>query len=152
MSGIGERAGRSNRLTSLTGQGRSITPTSGHLNSVSAAPPLPGMGLTVGAISASCQQGTHALQQATLLNRLISSRQELWRHGQGRRLGGFQGGFQVDRQLVLVRRLHRKVGWLLALEDAIDVTRRTAKLLENIIPIRDQTAAIDKVTSVVNGG
>src|SRR5262249_56213795 len=33
-------------------------------------------------------------------------------------------GLEVDRQLVLDRVLHRKVGRLLALEDAIDVTGR----------------------------
>jgi hypothetical protein len=32
--------------------------------------------------------------------------------------------FEVDRQLVLARRLHWKVGWLFAFEDAVDVTGR----------------------------
>src|SRR5262249_6475703 len=30
-------------------------------------------------------------------------------------------GLQIDHQLVLVRRLHRQVGWLFALEDAADI-------------------------------
>jgi hypothetical protein len=36
------------------------------------------------------------------------------------------GGLEVDHQLVLGRRLHRQVGRLLALEDAIDVAGRAA--------------------------
>ena len=37
------------------------------------------------------------------------------------------GGLEIDRQLVLGRRLHRQIGRLLALEDAVDVEaeRRT---------------------------
>ena len=34
------------------------------------------------------------------------------------------GGLEVDHQLVLGRRLHRQVGRLLALEDAVDVAGR----------------------------
>jgi hypothetical protein len=32
----------------------------------------------------------------------------------------FLGGFKVDYQFVLSRRLHRKIGRLLSLEDAVD--------------------------------
>jgi hypothetical protein len=31
----------------------------------------------------------------------------------------YLGGFKIDHQLVFGRRLHRQVGWLLALEDAV---------------------------------
>ena len=34
------------------------------------------------------------------------------------------GGLEIDDQLILVRRLHRKIGWLLALEAAIDIAGR----------------------------
>ena len=41
------------------------------------------------------------------------------------------GGLEVDHQFVLGRRLHRQVGWLLALEDAVDVAGRASELVEN---------------------
>ena len=40
------------------------------------------------------------------------------------------GGLEIDHQLVLGRRLHRQVGRLLALEDAIDVAGRAPVLVE----------------------
>jgi hypothetical protein len=43
--------------------------------------------------------------------------------------------FEIDRQLVFDRRLHRQVGRLLALEDAIDVTGRSTILIGIIRPI-----------------
>ena len=48
--------------------------------------------------------------------------------------------FQVQHRLVLGRRLHRKVGWLLALEDAIDIAGRLPKLLDEIGPVGNQAA------------
>src|SRR5262245_21946415 len=42
------------------------------------------------------------------------------------------GRFEIDHQHVLVRRLHRQIGWLLALEDAVDVTGRAAVLVDDI--------------------
>ena len=44
------------------------------------------------------------------------------------------GGLEIDHQLVLGRRLHRKVGRLLALEDAIDVARRSPVLVDGSGP------------------
>jgi hypothetical protein len=38
------------------------------------------------------------------------------------------GDLEIDHQFVLGRRLHRKVAGLLALEDAIDVSRRAFRL------------------------
>ena len=40
------------------------------------------------------------------------------------------GGLEVDHQLVLGRRLHRQVGRLLALEDAIDVAGGASELVD----------------------
>ena len=40
------------------------------------------------------------------------------------------GGLEVDHQLVPSRRLHRQVGRLLALEDAVDVARRAPILVD----------------------
>ena len=39
-------------------------------------------------------------------------------------------GFEIDYQLILCRRLYRQIGWLLTLEDAIDVTGCAAVLTE----------------------
>ena len=47
------------------------------------------------------------------------------------------GGLKIDHQFVLGRRLHRKVSRLLALEDAIDVARRAAELVDDIRSIGD---------------
>src|SRR5262245_29481637 len=54
------------------------------------------------------------------------------------------GGLEVDRQIVLGRPLHRKVGRLGALEDAIDVNCRAPELVDDIGPIGDQTAGGDE--------
>jgi hypothetical protein len=45
---------------------------------------------------------------------------------------GSRSGFEVDDEFVLARRLHRKVGRLLAPEDAIDVASRTSLLVDEI--------------------
>src|SRR5881396_2521426 len=59
-----------------------------------------------------------SLRLAHSFNHLISAAEHGLRDGEAERLCGLE----VDDQLVLGRRLHRKVGRLLALEDAIDVT------------------------------
>ena len=40
------------------------------------------------------------------------------------------GGFEIDHQFVLGRRLDRQVGGFLALEDAVDIAGRTPELVE----------------------
>jgi hypothetical protein len=55
---------------------------------------------------------TGAPQQiASLFDHLVGARKQCWRHGEAERLGGLE----VDHQVVLGRRLHRKVRGLLAL-------------------------------------
>ena len=54
--------------------------------------------------------------------------------------------------LVLGRRLHRQVGRLLALEDAVDVVGRAPILVDVIGPIGDQAASGDEETFVVDRG
>ena len=56
------------------------------------------------------------------------------------------------RQFILDRRLHRQVGRLLALEDAIHVACRVPKLVDESRPIGDQAAANDEVACEVNRG
>src|SRR5262249_27931748 len=58
--------------------------------------------------------------------------------------------FEVDDQLVLRWRLHRQIGWLLAFQDAIDVTRRAPVLIDEIRPVGDQAATADIKTGVVD--
>jgi hypothetical protein len=53
-------------------------------------------------------------------------------------------------QLVLGRRLHRQVGWFLALEDAIDVDCGAAELVDDVISVRDQAAISDVKPSVID--
>jgi hypothetical protein len=52
-------------------------------------------------------------------------------------------GLQIDHQLVLGRRLHRQVGWSLALENAINVAGREPVLVGDIRPVGRETTASD---------
>ena len=62
------------------------------------------------------------------------------------------GGLEIDDQFVLGRRLHRQVGRLLALEDAIDVAGGAPVLVDEIGPIGNQAAAGDEVAFEVDRG
>ena len=53
------------------------------------------------------------------------------RHVEAERLGGLE----VDHRFVLGRRLHRQIGRLLALEDAVDVAGGTPVLIVEIRPV-----------------
>ena len=55
-------------------------------------------------------------------------------------------------QLVLGRRLHRQVGRLLALEDAVDVAGRAPVLVDQIRPVGDQATGGDEVAAGVDRG
>jgi hypothetical protein len=61
-------------------------------------------------------------------------------------------GFEINHQLVLIRRLHWEVSRLLALEDAIDITGGTPILIDEIRPIGDQPAGGDEEAFVVDAG
>ena len=71
---------------------------------------------------------------------LVGAREQRRRHVEAERLGGLE----VDHQLVLGRRLHRQVGRLLALEDAVDVAGGAPVLVDEIGPIGDQAAGGDE--------
>src|SRR5262249_54239338 len=97
--------------------------------------------------AALCQKRKYALQQATgtdrysitltaLLDHLIGSRKQFVWDGESERLGGLE----IDDQLKFCRHLHGEIGRLLALEDAVDISRRQAKLFAANVAIRDQAA------------
>ena len=56
----------------------------------------------------------------SLFDHLVGGDQETGRDGEPQR----PRGFQVDNGFELGRRLHRKVGWLVAAQDAVDIVRR----------------------------
>src|SRR5262249_62156208 len=58
---------------------------------------------------------------AQLFDHLVGNGEQRLRNCQTERLCGLE----IDNELILGRRLHRHVGWLLALEDAIDIARGT---------------------------
>jgi len=68
-----------------------------------------------------------------LFDHLIGGGEQCLRHGQAKRLCGLK----VDYRFVLGRCLHWHVGWLLALEDAVDVAGRTPELVDEIRPVGD---------------
>jgi hypothetical protein len=51
---------------------------------------------------------------------------------------------EIDHQLVLGRRLHRKVSRFLPFENAVDVAGCAPVLVDVISPIGDQAAAVTK--------
>ena len=61
-------------------------------------------------------------------------------------------GLEVDDQLVLVRQLHRQIGWLLALEDAVDIAGGLPELVDDVGPVANQPANTDETTEEVNRG
>src|SRR6516225_4571176 len=56
------------------------------------------------------------------------------------------GGLKIDNQLVLSRRLHRKVGGLLALENAIDVAGSLPVWLDRVGPVTNQATVSHEET------
>ena len=57
-------------------------------------------------------------------------------------------GLEIDNQLKLGGRLHRHVGWLLTLEDLIDI--RTADGIVRIRPVRNQAPVHYVITIRIN--
>jgi hypothetical protein len=92
---------------------------------------------------------TNAPQQITsLFDHLVGTGEQRRGHIDPKRLGGLH----VDHHFVLGRRLHREVGWLLALEDAINVAGRAPERIYCIRSIGDQAAANGVVAVGVDRG
>src|SRR5215467_11034785 len=83
-----------------------------------------------------------------LFDHLIGTGEYGRRHSEAERLGRFQ----IERQLVLGRRLHRKVGGLLALKDAVDIAGRLTERGDSVGAVRDQAAVFHETTKEVHRG
>src|SRR5215469_1211808 len=97
------------------------------------------------AMSASRQKRT---LERRLFDYLVGTAKQRWRYGEAECFGSLE----VDDQLDSGRRLHRKIGRLLAFEDAIDIAGRTTILVEIVRPVRDQAAIGGFVTVRVDRG
>src|SRR4029077_12542373 len=84
----------------------------------------------------------------SLFDHLAGAREHSGRHGEAE---GFCR-LEVDRKLVLGRRLYRQLGWLLALEDAINVAGRLSVLVDKIRSIGDEPTNGDEEAIGVDGG
>src|SRR5262249_11299177 len=67
-----------------------------------------------------------------LFDYLVGALLEMHRHDKADRLGGFQ----IDHELEFDRSLHGKLTWLLALKNAIDIRRRTPKIIDRVASVR----------------
>jgi len=61
-------------------------------------------------------------------------------------------GFEVDNELVLGRRLHRKIGWLLSLENSIHVASCLPVLLDEVRSVSNEAAGRNEVAIGVDPG
>src|SRR6266702_4795932 len=87
------------------------------------------------------------LEPFSWLDHLVRPRQHRLRDRQAESLGGLE----VDDQLVLDRRLHRKVGWLRTLEDEIDIASRAPKIIGQVNSVGQEAAEFSEETVRIDG-
>src|SRR6266851_7342334 len=92
-----------------------------------------------------CEQSQ---QNQSLFDYLVGAGEQLRWHVEAKRLRGLE----VDHQLVLGWRLYRKVGRLLALEDAVDIAGRASVLVNEIGAIGDQAGGNGVGAFIVDRG
>src|SRR5262249_22370992 len=85
---------------------------------------------------------------STLFDHLVSTGE----HGRWECETHFLGGLQINHQLILGRRLHGHLGWLLALENAINIVSRLPVLIEEVGSIGDQPPSGSEGALVVDSG
>ena len=84
-----------------------------------------------------CPLCANSGHRPSLFDHFVCAGKERRWHGEAKRFGGLE----VDHQLVLGRRLHRKLARLLASEDAVDIASRLPEPVVRIGPVGDQAAA-----------
>src|SRR5262245_2013245 len=70
----------------------------------------------------------------TSFDYFVGGGEQRLRNGQTERLRGLE----IDNQLILGRRLHWHIGWLLAFEDTIDIARGAPDRIVRIRSVRNQ--------------
>ena len=83
---------------------------------------------------------------AGLFGHLVSASEKCGWNIKAERLGSLQ----IDDRLVLGRRLHRQISWLLALEDAVDVAGRAAILFLQSRSVGRKTTGRDEVAERID--
>src|ERR1700730_15568835 len=82
-----------------------------------------------------------------LFDHLVGEHEQLIRNIQAERFRGLE----VDRHFELHRGLNRKLAWLCAFEDAIDIGRRTAMVVDYVISIGQQATDFSELTEGIDG-
>ena len=88
-----------------------------------------------------CPLSANNGHRPALFDHLVGASKQRRRHGEAERLGGLE----VNREVILCWRLHRQIGRLLTLEDAVDVAGRAPVLAGDVGPIGDQPPLATKL-------